>query len=232
MTRWLMGMDLPPGIGLKHRLDGTRLTLDLLYDPELWSQKLSAMPPKLRLLETGPGETPYDVPWKRIAPGHFSVTKDLDEGAIVRGAIQVGEHALPFGPVTVGSSVEWAFEPERLAELRTVSAQTGGRELVNLEDAWLRPPNRQDVSLRLWIALAMLVFLVAEALMTRTGWKLPLPAMPNFAPREKVVKPAKVKAPKPEPVLAKKDEEKPAVAAEALDDSERRSRYQRAKDRK
>lgn len=233
MTRWLMGMDLPPGIGLKHRLDGTRLTLDLLYDPELWSQKLSAMPPKLRLLETGPGETPYDVPWKRIAPGHFSVTKDLDEGAIVRGAIQVGEHALPFGPVTVGSSVEWAFEPERLAELRTVSAQTGGRELVNLEDAWLRPPNRQDVSLRLWIALAMLVFLIAEALLTRTGWKLPLPAMPNFAPREKVVKPVKVKAPKPEPVLAKKEEEKPAVTAEAPEDNtERRSRYQRAKDRK
>ena len=235
MTRWLMGMDLPPGIGLKHRLDGTRLTLDLLYDPEEWSQKLAAMPPKLRLLESNPGAVPYDVPWKRIAPGHFSVSKDLDEGAIVRGAIQVGEHALPFGPVTVGSSVEWAFEPERLAELRTVAAQTGGRELLNLEDAWLRPPNRQDVSLRIWIALAMLVFLVAEALFTRTGWKLPLPAMPNFAPREKVVKPVKVKEPKAEPVIAKKVEETPVVTAEApetTDSTERRSRYQRAKDRK
>ena len=233
MTRWLMGMDLPPGIGLKHRLDGTRLTLDLLYDPEQWSQKLSVMPPKLRLLESGPGAAPYDVPWKRIAPGHFSVAKDLDEGAIVRGAIQVGEHALPFGPITVGSSVEWAFEPERLADLRTVAAQTGGRELVKLDEAWLRPPNRQDVSLRLWIALAMLVFLVTEALLTRTGWKLPLPAMPNFAPREKVVKPVKVKAPKAEPLILEKDEEKPVVTAEAPDESsERRSRYQRAKDRK
>ncbi|MCW1921522.1 VWA domain-containing protein [Luteolibacter arcticus] len=233
MTRFLMGTDLPPGIGLKHRLDGTRLTLDLLYDPEEWSQKLSKMPPKLRLLESGPGAAPYDVPWKRIAPGHFSVTKDLDEGAIVRGAIQVGEHALPFGPVTVGSSVEWAFEPERLAELRTVSAQTGGRELINLKEAWLRPPNRQDVSLRLWIALSMLGFLVLEALLTRTGWKMPLPAMPNFAPREKVVKPKKVKAAKAEPVFAK-EEEKPVVTAEtpSEESAERRSRYQRAKDRK
>jgi hypothetical protein len=234
LTRWLMGMDLPPGVGLKHRLDGTRLTLDLLYDPELWSNKLAAVPPKIRLLEGSAGSSPYEVPWKRIAPGHFSVTKDLDEGSIVRGAIQIGEHALPFGPVTVGSSVEWAFEPERLAELRTVAAQTGGRELLRLEDAWLRPPNRQDVSLRLWIALALLVFLVAEALLTRTGWKMPLPAMPRMAAREKEVKPKKVKSARVEPELpvAKPADPPPVVAQEEGGDSERRSRYQRAKDRK
>jgi hypothetical protein len=234
MTRWLMGMDLPPGIGLKHRLDGTRLTLDLLYDPELWSQKLSVAPPRLRMMESGAGATPYDVPWKRIAPGHFSVTRDLDEGAVVRGAIQVGEHALPFGPLTVGASVEWSFEPERLAELRTVAVQTGGRELLDLSKAWLRPPTRQDVSLRLWIALAMLVFLIAEALMTRTGWKLPIPALPQFREREKVVKPKRVKVVKPvAPVQPIMPEDKPVVMAkEAPEDTERRSRYQRAKDKK
>ncbi|QJE98742.1 VWA domain-containing protein [Luteolibacter luteus] len=233
LTRWLMGMDLPPGIGLKHRLDGTRLTVDLLYDTEEWSKKLTVAPPKLRLLESHAGATPYDVSWKRIAPGHFSVTRDLDEGAIVRGAIQVGEYALPFGPVTVGSSVEWAFEPERLEELRAVSRQTGGRELLDLSTAWLRPPSRQDVSLRMWIALAMLVFLVVEALMTRTGWKLPIPALPHWAPREKEVKAKKVKAPKPvTPVVT--PEEKPIVTAQQseAESTERKSRYQRAKDRK
>jgi len=234
MTRWLMGMDLPPGIGIKHRLDGTRLTLDLLYDPELWSKKLTVAPPRLRLMESGGGQVPYDVPWKRIAPGHFSVTRDLDEGAVVRGAIQVGDHALPFGPITVGSSIEWSFEPERLAELRTVSAQTGGRELIDLSKAWLRPPNRQDVSLRIWIALSMLVLLVTEALMTRTGWKMPLPGLPNFAPRGKVIKPVKVKAPKPVAApLSTHPEDKPTVTAETpADENERRSRYQRAKDKK
>lgn len=233
MTRWLMGMDLPPGIGLKHRLDGTRLTLDLLYDTEEWSKKLAAAPPRLRLVENSPGATPYDAPWKRIAPGHFSVTRDLDEGSVVRGAIQVGEYALPFGPITVGSSIEWSFEPERLAELRTVSAQTGGRELLDLSKAWQRPPNRQDVSLRMWIALAMLIFLVTEALLTRTGWKLPIPAMPQWTPREKEIKPKKVKAAKPVKPIAV-PEEKPAVAAQESqeDSTERRSRYQRAKDRK
>lgn len=239
LTRWLMGMDLPPGIGIKHRLEGTRLTLDLLYDPELWSDRFAAVPPKLRMMDNGPAATPFDVPWKRIAPGHFTVTRDLDEGSVVRGAIQVAStddrHALPFGPITVGASVEWSFEPERLAELRAVSAQTNGRELIDLSKAWLRPPTRQDVSLRLWIALGMLVLLVTEALMTRTGWKLPLPALPAFERRAKVVKPKKVKVAKPvaEPLPAHK-EDKPIVTAEAppAEDTERRSRYQRAKDRK
>ncbi len=228
-TRWLMGLDLPPGIGLRHRLDGSRLTVDLLYDPEEWSAKLAASPPKLRLLESGPGSSPYDVPWKRIAPGHFSVTRDLDEGSVVRGAIQVGAHALPFGPVTVGSSIEWAFEPERLTELRAVAAQTGGRELTNLADAWLRPPYRHDVSLRLWLATTILVLLLAEALLTRTGWKLPIPALPRFERREKPVKVRKAKtATAPLPVPEKKEEApKPQIA-----ESARSSRYQRAKDRK
>ena len=229
-TRWLMGMDLPPGIGLKHRLDGTRLTVDLLYDPELWAKKLAAQSPRLRLLGNEAAQSAYDVPWQRISPGHFSVSRDLDEGDVIRGAIQVGEHALPFGPVTVGSSIEWAFEPERLAELRAVSAQTGGRELLDLSKAWLRPPNREDVSIRPWLALSMLVLLLTEALMTRTGWKLPIPAMPKFAAREKVVKPKKVKTQKsvvePKPTTPEITAQKPPEA------SERRSRYQRAKDRK
>lgn len=231
MTRWLMGMDLPPGIGLRHRLDGSRMTIDLLYDTEEWSSRLATTPPRLRLLESGTGGSPYDVPWRRIAPGHFSVTRDLDEGSVVRGAIQVGTHALPFGPVTVGSSIEWAFEPERLGELRAIAAQTGGRELVNLADAWQRPPYRHDVSLRLWISVALLVLLVAEALLTRTGWRLPIPAMPRFERREK---PAKVKTPKAKPSarpLPAVNKEEPPQATDATT-SERSSRYQRAKDRK
>src|SRR6478735_8218921 len=49
LGRFLMGEDTPPGIALRHRLDGTRLTLDLLYDSELWGKKLSTIPPKVRL---------------------------------------------------------------------------------------------------------------------------------------------------------------------------------------
>jgi hypothetical protein len=228
LTRWLMGLELPPGIGLRHRLDGTRLTLDLLYDPEMWADKLAADPPGIRLLESGAGNSAYEIPWRRIEPGHFSVSRDLDEGSVARGAVRVGPHAIPFGPLTVGSSVEWAFDPERLTELRAVSAQTGGRELLDLAEAWLRPPHDHEVSLRLWLALGLLVLLVAEALMTRTGWRLPLPGLPSFErqPKVKREKPVVIATSKPGPE-PEKPEPKPEEQA-----TERRSRYLRAKDRK
>jgi hypothetical protein len=151
---------------------------------------------------------------------------------VVRGAIQVGQHALAFGPVTVGASVEWALDPERIDELRAVSTQTGGRNLVNLAEAWMKPPFRDDVSLRLWISLAALVVMISEALMTRTGWKVPLPGMPRFERG-----PARVREPKApvvKPFVKEVPESAPGAAAASTEEepTERRSRYQRAKDRK
>ena len=98
----------------------------------------------------------------------------MEEGALIRGAIQVGEHAIPFGPIIVGSSTEWAFDPNRLSELRSVSAQTGGRELTDLSKAWLRPNVIHRVDLRLPLIIIALLLLILDALITRTGWKLPL----------------------------------------------------------
>jgi len=231
MGRFLMGEDTPPGIALRHRLDGTRLTLDLLYDSALWSQKLSAMPPKVRLQDDAGGAT-IDLPWRRIAPGHFSLTRDLDEGSIVRGAVQVGENALPFGPLSVGSSVEWAFEPERVAELRTVSNQTNGRELLDISKAWQRPPFVAETSLRLPLGVALVVLTLAEALLTRTGWKMPELSLPKREPR---VKPVKVAKPKPEPKPVAKDATiQPEAKRETppAEESERSARFQRAKGKK
>jgi hypothetical protein len=231
--RFLMGGETPPGIALRHRLDGTRLSLDLLYDTETWSSRLEAVPPEVRLMDdTAGGVT--DVPWRRIAPGRFSLTRDLEEGSIVRGAVRVGGNALAFGPLGVGSSVEWEFEPERLAELRTVSAQTGGRELLDLSKAWLRPPFIAETTLHLPLGIALVLLVIAEALVTRTGWKLPELALPKV-PATKL-KPVKAPKAKPEPPV----ETSPIVQAEdiptprppTLEETERRSRFQRAKDRK
>jgi hypothetical protein len=232
VTRWLMGLDLPPGIGLRHRVDGTRLSVDLLYDAQLWNDKFAATPPRLRLLESATGAMSFEVPWKRIAPGHFSAVRDLDEGSMVRGAIQVGDHALPFGPVNIGSAVEWALDPERLNELRMISAQTGGRELLNLEEAWLRPPSEHERSLRLFLAMALLALVLVEALITRTGWRMPLPAMPRpkriREKRKPVSKPKAAAAPEPD----KPAEPAPPSTPPPATATERRSRFRRAKDKR
>ena len=232
LGRFLMGSETPPGIALRHRLEGTRLTLDLLYDTETWSQKLATMPPTIRLMDDTLGGA-SDVQWRRIAPGHFSVTRDLDEGSVVRGAVRVGEHALPFGPLAVGSAVEWAFEPDRLAELRAVSNQTGGRELLDLSKAWLRPPFMAETSLHLPLGIALVAFILLDALVTRTGWRLP--QRPAWPVRRTAAKPVRA------PQAISKTAEPPAPATKTASgqeveppaaETDRQSRFQRAKERK
>ena len=231
LGRFLMGQDMPPGIALRHKMRGTRLDLDLLYDVEEWGEKLAINPPTVRLQDEAGGEA-YELPWRRLEPGHFSLSRDLEEGSVVRGAIRVGDNALGFGPVSVGSSVEWAFEPERLAELRAVSHQSNGRELLNLDKAWLRPPYVAANSLNPALGIGLLLLVLLDALVTRTGWKLP-----EFVKWERKPKVAKVKVPKPVPAKNISQVKKPAETSAPKTNtpaapSERRSRFQRAKDRK
>lgn len=174
VARWLMGSETPPGLGLRHRLEGTRLTIDLFHEAGEWAQRLSETPPRIRLLDGQAGGTSYEIAWKRIAPGHFSATRELEEGQVIRGAVQAGPHAMAFGPVTAGSSAEWSFEPERLAELREVSRLSGGRELVDLSQAWIRPPAVQATNLRIPLLLLTLLIMLLDALITRMGWRIPI----------------------------------------------------------
>lgn len=232
MGRFLMGQQLPPGIAIRHQMKGTRLELSLFYDSEQWGERLNQDPPVVKLQDEAGGVS-YEVPWRRIAPGHFSLSRDMNEGSVVKGAIRVGDHALAFGPVSVGSSVEWAFEPERLEELRQVSHQTNGRKLLSLEDAWLRPPYLAAHSLNLPLGISLLLLIVIEALITRTGWKLPefVRFKREKSNQPRANKPQKIRTPKVvKPVEEKIVEEvaKPVVE----EDSDRRSRFQRAKDKK
>jgi hypothetical protein len=231
-TRWLMGLDLPPGIGLKHQTQGTQLSLDLLYDPEKWSDTFWQNPPRIRL-KSQSQDPAFDAPWRRIAPGQFSLTRDFEEGSIIRGAIQIGPHAIPFGPITVGSSVEWAFDPDAVKGLRDASRATSGRELIDLSDAWLRPTMIQDRSLQIPLLLGTIAIFLLEALTTRTGWSLPVwernktarSPKPTRQPKVGRVNVAKPQDSTPSPSLSQPDPK--------LDlDQSRRQRFQKAKDRK
>ena len=253
-TRWLMGSETPPGLGLRHRLEGTRLTVDLLYEGEDWNRRLSENPPRIKMVEGQGDQEPFEIAWRRVAPGHFSVTRDLDEGQVIRGAVQAGSHALPFGPVAVANSAEWSFDPERLSEFREVARLSGGRELVDLSTAWIRPPSTTSTTLRVPLLFFLLFTVLLDALITRTGWRIPIlvpvgKAVRNTQRRNKAIARRKNRKDNfSEEVTAKgKDPEKPlntdpvpvpAISREEAPtstgkrESERSSRFDRAKRRK
>ena len=135
MNRWLMGEEVPPGIGLRRRINGTELSLDLLFDAAEWEERFAHSPPLIRISRGESNLLTSKPTWERISPGHYSLKTDLEEGELIRGAVQVGKAAIPFGPLVVGSSREWAFDAERIRELREVSKTSGGRDLLDLDDA-------------------------------------------------------------------------------------------------
>lgn len=229
ITRWLMGADLPPGIGLRHKVVGTELSIDLLYDTEEWD--LSQDIPVIRLIEEDPQSGEQEVielDWRRIAPGHYSLSYHLAEGNVVRGSVRVKDHAIPFGPLAVGTSSEWAFDEERLRELRDLSESSGGRELVDLTNSWLQPKSEVRSDIRVPLLVALLLAMLLDALVTRTGWRLPKVTKIVRQRRKSMGAPQKSEQPPETDVVT--SEVEPVKDSSVNDGAEaRRKRYSRAK---
>lgn len=169
LARWLAGDGLPPGIGLKEETDGTRLRLDLYYD-DSWIPRLAENPPKISLA-TGTGADVQEPVWQRMEPGHFRCETELAPGQWVRGAVRVGEHTLPFGPLLAGSNIEWSVPPAREAQLRALSRASGGSERIDFAKAWESPRRAAWRPLRNSLLIAALAVFLFDALATRMGWR-------------------------------------------------------------
>ena len=239
LTRWMLGEQVPPGIGLRHRLEGTTLTLDLLHD-EAWEPRLAEKSPRILLATGARAETRRDLTWRKLAPGHYEAAADLTEGELVRGVVQVGVNALGFGPLMVGNSAEWAFDGARLEELRSVSAASGGRELLELADAWRAVPAKRFSDIRTWLLVAALTAILAEALITRTGWRLPELAVARRVGRRSVreLKAARAHRDRLKPLVPRPAKPPVAVPASVPPESQdveasaaRQNRFARAKKR-
>jgi uncharacterized membrane protein len=168
LGRWLMGEQVPPGVGLRADMDGSRLKADLFFD-ETWNDRVALHAPELVLSE-GAGGVARPVNWERLAPGHFRATLEIVGEHYVRGAVKIGDSAFPFGPINSVVNPEWSFDRSRLTELRAVSQRSGGAERVDLSDVWNapRPPAWRDM--QRWLLIALVGMLVFEAWQTRTGW--------------------------------------------------------------
>jgi hypothetical protein len=174
LARWLAGENTPPGLALRTETRGRLLTLDLFYD-ESWAARVAQSGPAASLAESDGGRGDEQVRalvWEKIEPGHFRAGTPLAPGRRVRGAARLGAAALPFGPVTAGGSAEWSFEPERVQELRQLSARSGGTGRLDLASVWDAPRPVNERSLRVWLLAAWLALLLTDALLTRLGVRL------------------------------------------------------------
>ncbi|MDF1862095.1 MAG: hypothetical protein P1U87_17900, partial [Verrucomicrobiales bacterium] len=202
--------------------------------PAEWSEKLAKTPPLLVLQRGFRNPKSDELTWERLSPGHYSVRTEVRESEPVRGAVQIGSSALPFGPIVAGASAEWQFDRDRVSELRATSRTSGGGELLELTDAWRKPPAPGYEPIRNWFFLAALLLFLFEAFVTRTGWKLPF-----FQGRENVRKIAKEEKRRSnlaeKPASSEPDSSPPPSSESEADPQEdsknRRNRFSRAKKR-
>ena len=174
VLRWLNGDPLPPGLTMRHQAQGTDLQLDLFYDPDadhgLWTETFAQRAPQIVVQRDQ--NTPTELHWKRIAPGHYSLRQSLSEGELIKGAVRAGNHAFPFGPIMVEGNTEWKRVTERVDDLRTLSTHSGGRELVDLTTAWLRPDSLRFRDLQIPLLITLLALLIIDAFLAQTGINL------------------------------------------------------------
>ncbi|MCF6312914.1 MAG: VWA domain-containing protein [Verrucomicrobiales bacterium] len=242
LNRWLMGERTPPGIGIRTKINGTLLTIDLLYDDQEWGDRFAATPPRIVLSEgLSQSPTKRELTWERISPERYSVQIHLKEEQMLRGAIQISDqYTLPFGPLVLGSSREWALDPESIEELTSLSAASQGRPLLDLPDAWQKPLRKDYSSIQAWLLSLLLVGILFDALITRTGWSLPsmnLAWLKKTAKQKKSFKQTQRKIQKPEtqtslqPSPEKKKSPRPQADPPPQTSDSARSRFARAKRR-
>ncbi len=225
LARWLMADDVPPGIGLATKVEGTRLIADLWFDTR-WEETLSRTPPVI-LAVGGDGGGVETLVWERLEPGRFHAEHRLRSGDVYRGAVRAGAAVLPFGPIAAPGGAEWKFERARFAELQALSRASGGVERTDLASIWEdhRAGNEGTVlDLRPALLWCFLFVFLLEALVSRIGFRLPgidLRRLVARAPREAVV-------PRAAPATAAVPEEEEALEPAA--NARRRIRFARAKD--
>ncbi len=169
LTRWLMGDRLPPGINVRTEVEGEYLRVELQYTNE-WEQEIARRIPELVISRSGERET-TEVEWERISPGRYVAQLPLTGENWLRGAVQLEDHIIPFGPISPRLDVEWQFDRDRLQELRTVSAATNGEERLDLSKAWIAPVRDEFRDVRVWFFIGILALFLIEALASRLGWR-------------------------------------------------------------
>ncbi|MEN9359900.1 MAG: hypothetical protein RL095_1435 [Verrucomicrobiota bacterium] len=221
LARWCQAPPAPQGVGLRSHIDGNTLTLEL-HNEGSRDAALALKPPSL-VVATPQGEI-EELSWQRLRPGQHSATLQLSPGQPLKGAVQVLDGAIPFGPVFAGIDPEWDFSPSGPAALRALSQSTGGEERTDFSQAFVRPPRRdvRDFTAPV-LALGLITFLLA-LLIERTGWKL-LPDLRRIRPAQAAPEIA-VAAPEPPKPQPRPETE---VQVESSDELKRRQRFERAR---
>lgn len=224
LVRWLAADGRPPGLALRRRVVGRTLHIDLQHD-DSWNEAVGRKAPRVAVIQQGAAVR--EPTWQRMGPGHWSTQVELPAEGYLRGAVQVGAATLSLGPVNGSHGLEWRRDPAARAALMQLSAATGGQVRTRLGDVFRAPRPSRYRSIAGILATIALGLFVFEALLIRTGHRLPVLKMSPKAPRAPRPSPSAPQPrpdaePKPEPGLYNPELEAAARRRQRLSKAKRR----------
>ena len=176
LARWVAARDrrLPDTLLARQRIDGGRLTVELLLDPERPEASLAGEP-VATVLFGRPGTPPrrVDLPMRYTAPDTLAAEIALTGDDVALATLDLGQ----LGSVTLPPT-RLLYSPEYLpqqrdgpAVLQTLAETTRGVARADLGAIWddLTPVPRSS-SVAHWLWLAAVMVLLLEVLERRTAW--------------------------------------------------------------
>ena len=168
---WSLRPEMPPGLALRHERIGETLRVSLWHD-DRWEARLAEAAPRLLIAE-GEDRQGREQVWRRMAPGRYETQIALGGSGMLRGALQVGDRAIPFGPVSTGLGAEWRFDPAMPRMLRRMSESSGGVSRMDLASIWEAPRRVEIRGIRVWLLIATLVVMLVELAWSRLDGQRP-----------------------------------------------------------
>lgn len=168
LSEWVRGRETPAGVSLHSEWQGDDLQLRLLYSAD-WEAAIAATPPSLTFISSGE-ESERRVAWERAMPGRFEAKVSAGPNDVLRGAVQIGEHVLPFGPFTRRRSTEFNFDQEQRRKLLELAKGSGGTELLNFNEVWRPISGRTPRSIEIPLLILLVILALTEVLLTRLNY--------------------------------------------------------------
>lgn len=176
LARWVAARDrkLPDTLLARQRIDGGRLTVELLLDPERPDRDLPGVP-RVNVLSGRPGTTPSsrELALNYTAPDTLSAEFALSGADVALATLDLGT----LGSVTLPPT-RLLYSPEYLpqsrdgrATLQLLADTTHGLARAELGAIWddLVPVHR-FATVAHWLWLAVVALLLMEVLERRTSW--------------------------------------------------------------
>ncbi|MGB0370265.1 MAG: VWA domain-containing protein [Opitutales bacterium] len=170
LTRWLQGERQPEGLQLRSRQVGNLWNIDLFYD-DTWAEKIDKQLPALQTRSVG-SEAPVVHGWSRVGIDHLQASIPIPVGQTQTGAVQIGDIAMPLGPVSSGEDAEWVRDQVSRGNIEELSVATGGVQRLRLDKAWETKTEARWVDVGKYCIFAAIFLILYDALLTRIGtWR-------------------------------------------------------------